>query len=213
MTFLKTATSAAALAIFASASAADTARIAAGLSIFGPTVEAQIPITDKVTLRGSIAGGLSASGTTTADGLDYTMNANLGATTLMATYHLPVGMRVSGGFLLSNTSLSGSVTGSAGDTVGGVVVPSAFSISSNAEFANSFAPMATVGFDIPVFGMVLSTDAGLVNTGGFDVTLTETTATPIIPSGDLTTAEATIESELSGYDYIPYVSLMVGKWF
>lgn len=213
MTFYKTAVTAATLAIAATASAADTARVAAGLSMFGPTVEAQIPVTDSFTVRGSLATGLSASGTTTADGLDYSVDATIGATTLLATYHIPAGMRLSGGFLMSNTSINGSVAGSAGDTVGGVVVPSAFSIDSNTQFANSVSPMATVGFDIPVFGLVLSTDAGIVKTGGFDVSLTETTAVAVIPTGDLATAEATIESELSQYDYIPYVSMMIGKWF
>jgi len=214
MTFQKTAVTAAALAILASASAAqDAARVGVGFSMFGPMVEGQFAISDSFTVRGAFAGGLSGSGTTTADGLDYSMNANIGATTLLGTYHLPAGMRLSGGVLMSNTSLNGSVAGSAGDLVGGVPVPSAFEITSSAEFANGLAPMATVGFDIPVFGFVMSSDVGLVRTGGVNVTLTETTGGGnVIPPADLTTAETTIESELD-HDYIPYVSFMVGKWF
>ncbi len=216
MTFHKTAIIAGALAISATVSAADSARVGAGFSMFGPTVEAQFPVTDSITIRGSLAAGLSATGTTTADGLDYAVDASLGATTLMATYHLPVGMRVSGGFLMSNTSINGSVSSGGGDTVGGFVIAHPFTVESKTEFANSISPMATFGFDIPVLGMVLSTDIGFVNTGGFDVTLTETTATPVISAVDataLSTAESTIESELSQYEYIPYVSLMLGKWF
>ena len=213
MNFKKTALGAASLAILATASAAqDSARISAGLSMFGPTVEGQFAVTDSVTVRGSFAGGLSGSGTMTADGLDYAVNANIGATTLMGTYHLPAGMRLSGGVLMSNTTLNGSVSGSAGDLIGGVPATGNFTVESSAEFANSLAPMATFGFDIPILGFVMSTDAGLIRTGGVNVTLTETTATPIIPSGDLTTAETTIESELD-HDYIPYVSFMVGRWF
>ena len=216
MTFLKTAVTAAALAILASASAAqDAARVGVGFSMFGPTVEGQFAISDSFTVRGAVAGGLSASGTTTADGLDYSINANIGATTLLGTYHLPAGMRLSGGVMLPNTSIGGSVSGSATDEIGGFVIGSPFEVSSNTEFANSIAPMATVGFDIPVFGFVMSSDIGLVRTGGVDVTLTETTATPVIdgffPTA-LSTAETTIETELD-HDYIPYVSFMVGKWF
>ena len=204
MNFKKTAVTAAALAILATgATAQDSARVGVGFSMFGPTVEGQFAISDSLTIRGAVAGGLSGSGTTTADGLDYSMNANIGATTLLGTYHLPAGMRLSGGVLMSNTSFNGSVAGSAGDLVGGVPVPSAFEISSSAEFSNSLAPMATVGFDIPVFGFVMSSDMGLVRTGGVDVTLTETTGGGnVIPAGYLTAAETTIESELDHY-YIP----------
>ena len=214
MNFRKTALGAAALAISTTgAFAQDAAKVGVGFSMFGPTVEGQFAITDSITVRGAFAGSLSASGTTTADGLDYSMSANIGATTLMGTYHLPAGMRLSGGILMSNTSFNGSVSGSAGDLVGGVPVPSAFEIASSAEFSNSLAPMATVGFDIPILGFVMSTDAGLVRTGGVDVTLTETTGGGnVIPAGDLTTAESTIETELA-HDYIPYFSFTVGKWF
>lgn len=216
MNFKKTALGAASLAILATASAAqDSARVAAGFSMFGPTVEGQFAVTDSVTVRGSFAGGLSGSGTMTADGLDYSATAKIGATTLMGTYHLPAGLRLSGGVMLPNASLSGTVSGSATDEIGGFVIGSPFEVSSNTEFANSIAPMATVGFDIPVFGFVVSSDVGLVRTGGVDVTLTETTATPVIdgffPTA-LSTAETTIESELD-HDYIPYVSFMVGRWF
>jgi len=186
----------------------------ASASVCGPTVEGQFAVTDSLTIRGSFAGGLSATGTSTIDGLDYSISADIGATTLLGTYHLPAGLRLSGGVLMSNTTVSGSVSGSAGDTIGGFTVPTgqSFTVESSTEFTNSIAPMATVGFDLPIFGFVMSTDAGLVRTGGVNVTLTETSASPIIPTGDLTTAETSIESELA-HDYIPYVSFTVGKWF
>ncbi len=215
MTFHKTAIIAGALAISATVSAADSSRVGAGFSMFGPTIEAQFPVTDSITVRGSIAAGLSATGTTTADGLDYAVDASLGATTLMASYHLPAGLRVSGGFLMPNTTINGSVSGSAGDVVGGYTIPAgqSFTVESTTEFANSLSPMATFGFDTSVFGMVLSSDIGIVKTGGFDVSIAQTAGTATIPTADLTTAETSIESELSQYDYIPYFSLMLGKWF
>jgi len=215
MIFQRTAIIAAAMAISTAVSAAETVRVAAGLSTFGPTVEAQVPVADNITIRGSLAGGLSATGTTTADGLDYSVDATLGATTLMATYHLPAGVRLSGGVLMSNTSINGSVSGSAGDVVGGYTIPAGqtFTVSSTTEFANSISPMATIGFDTSILGMVLSSDIGIVQTGGFDVSLAQTAGTATIPAGDLTTAETNIQSELSQYDIVPYFSLMVGKWF
>lgn len=214
MNFTKTAISAVVLALAATVSQAQDVRVGAGLSLFGPSLEAQIALTDSLSIRGTWSGGLSASGTTEADGLDYAVDASIGATSLLATYHIPGGLRMSGGFLMPNTTINGSVDGNVGDQVGGVPVTSSFSISSTTQFANDFAPMATIGFDIPMFGAVLSTDAGVVKTGGFDVTLTETTSGGnVIGASDLATAESDIEDELNTFDYVPYVSVMVGRWF
>lgn len=201
------------LAFAATVSHAQDVRVGAGLSLFGPTLEAQFAVTDSLSIRGTWSGGLSATGTTTADGLDYSVDATIGATSLLATYHIPGGLRMSGGFMMPNTVINGTVDGSTGDLVGGVPVTSDFTISSTTEFANNIAPMATIGFDIPMFGAVLSTDAGVVKTGGFDVSLTQTAGASTIPAGSLSTAETTIENELNSFDYVPYVSFMVGRWF
>lgn len=212
MTFIKTAVSAVALALAATASHAQEVRLGAGLALFGPSLEAQVALTDSFSLRGMWSGGLSATGNTTADGLDYSVDASIGATSLLATYHIPGGLRMSGGFLMPNTTINGTTSSAGGATVGGVVIPGAFDISSTTTFVNDFAPMATMGFDFELLGAVLSTDAGVVKTGGFDVSLTQTSGAAIGDS-NLRTAETTIEGELNRFDYLPYFSVMVGRWF
>lgn len=213
MRFL-TAATAAVLAVLGTSAASQETRFGAGMTMFGPAVEAQMKLGRNVTLRGTYAGGLSATGSQSADGLNYTMSGSLGGTSVMASYHLPAGIRFSGGYIFSNSSVTGTVSGNASDfgAGGGGALP--VSVQSDVSFSRSTAPITTVGVDIPIFyDFVLSTDAGIVWNGGYNVELTETTATPIIPAVDLDAEEAAIEAQLSNYKVFPYVSVMVGKWF
>ncbi|MDP7152599.1 MAG: hypothetical protein QGI08_05320 [Paracoccaceae bacterium] len=209
MRILKAA-SAAVLAVLGTTAASQETRFGAGLSLFGPAIEAQTKIGRNVTVRGIYAGGLNASGTQSADGLDYTLSGSLGGTAAMVAYHLPAGIRFSGGLMFSNSSITGTVTGD-GTDFGGPA--GAVTVESDVSFVRSTAPITTIGIDIPIFyDFVLSTDTGVVWNGGYNVSLTQTAGTTI-PAGDLANAEADIEDELSALGVFPYVSLMVGKWF
>lgn len=213
MTLLKTAAAAATLALVATTSHAEGMRIGAGLSMFGPTVEAQSRLGNAITVRGTYSGGISASGSQTADTLDYTLSGKLGGLSAMFNYHMPGGFRVGAGFFKSNSSVTGTVTGESGDTVGGSTIPDAFTLQADTTFARTYSPITTVGLDIPIFSdFVLSTDAGIVFNGGYAVDLTQTAGDPIGAS-ILAAGEQNIEDQLSSYKMLPYVSLMVGKWF
>merc|ERR1711916_418511 len=139
---------------------------------FGPAIEAQTKIGRNVTVRGIYAGGLNASGTQSADGLDYTLSGSLGGTAAMVAYHLPVGIRFSGGLMFSNSSITGTVTGTAADFGAGGGGSGTVSVQSDVSFKKSSAPITSVGVDIPIFyDFVLSTDAGVIWNGGYNVTL------------------------------------------
>lgn len=210
MKFL-TAATAAVLAVLGTSAASQETRFGAGLSMFGPAVEAQMKVGRNVTIRGTYAGGLTATGTQAADGLNYTMSGSLGGTSIMAAYHLPAGIRFSGGMLFSNSTITGTVTGD-GTDFGGPA--GAVTVESDVSFARSTAPITTVGVDIPIFyDFVLSTDAGIVWNGGYNVDLTQTAGAITIPAVDLDAAEDDIEDDLANYKMFPYVSVMVGKWF
>jgi hypothetical protein len=212
MTFLKTAASAATLALIATTSHAEGMRIGAGISMFGPTVEAQSRLGNAVTVRGTYS-GYGASGTQTIDGIDYTLSGRLGGLSAMFNYHMPGGFRVGAGFFKSTSSVTGSTSFDAGDEVGGFPLGEASSFEGKTTFARTYSPITTVGLDIPVFGdLVLSTDAGMIFNGGYNVDFTQTSGTDI-PGSNLSTAEQNLEDQLSNYKVFPYVSMMVGMWF
>jgi len=189
-------------------------RVGAGYSIFGPTIEAQTKLGRNVTVKGSYSSGIGLPGSYSTDGLTYTLSGKAAGMSAVASYHLPAGVRVSGGLFMSNSSVKGSVSGTLEDfQTGGGAAP--VSVESSVSFARTTAPLTTIGVDIPLFsGFVMSTDAGVIWNGGYNVNLTETTSGgDIIPAGDLSSAEAEIEAELSNFNFFPYVSLVVGKWF
>ena len=212
MNFLKTAAAAATLALIASTSNAEGMRIGAGISMFGPTVEAQSRLGNAITVRGTYS-GYGASGSQTIDGIDYTLGGRMGGLSAMFNYHMPGGFRVGAGFFKSTSSVTGTTSFEAGDEVGGFTLPGSASFEGTTTFARTYAPMTTVGLDIPIFGdLVLSTDAGMVFNGGYTVDFTQTSGTAI-PGSNLTSAEQNLEDQLSNYKVFPYVSMMVGMWF
>lgn len=214
MNFPKTLATAATLALAATTLNAEGMRIGAGLSMFGPSVEVQSRLSNAITVRGTYAGGLTASGTQTADDLDYSLSGKLGGLSAMFNYHMPGGFRVGAGFFKSNSSVTGTMTGTDGDQVGGTAISGDFTLQADTTFARSYSPIATVGLDIPLFAdFVLSTDAGVVFNGGYNVNLTQTSGATTIAASVLADGEKNIEDQLSSYNYFPYVSLMVGKWF
>lgn len=211
MNFSKTAAIAAVISVCGAAATAQDMRVGAGYSIFGPTIEAQTKLGRNATIKGTYSSGLSLSGTHTADSLDYSLGGKMAGMSAVASYHLPAGIRVSGGLFMSNSSVKGTVTGDGSDFGGPA---GAVTVESNVSFARQTAPLTTIGVDIPLFsGFVMSTDAGVVWNGGYDVSLTQTAGAVTIPAGDLASTEADIEAELSNLNFFPYVSLMVGKWF
>lgn len=214
MTHFKTLFGAAVLAFAATQSSAES-RVGAGLSTFGPTLEYQTAISDNFTVRGSWSGGLSLSDSGTVNSVDYTATGKLGGLTLTGQYHLPAGMRIGGGLFSSTSSLSGTASVPNGAPFGGGTATQDYSFSSVTTFQNSLSPMVNTGFDIPFFGgTVLSTDLGVIWTGGFDVEYTDTTAGGSgAPQGQIDTEEAALENSLSRFEYVPYVSVMLGKWF
>lgn len=214
MTYFKTLFGAAVVALAATQSGAES-RVGAGLSTFGPTLEYQTAISDNLTVRGSWSGGLSLSDAGTVDGIAYTANGTLGGLTLTGQYHLPAGMRIGGGLFNSASSLSGTANVPTGTDFGGIPATKNYSFSSVTTFQNALSPMVNTGFDIPFFGgTVLSTDLGVIWTGGFDVEYTDTTVGGSdATQAEIDTEEAALEASLSRFEYVPYLSLMLGKWF
>lgn len=157
---------AAALLALAAPLAADSS-VGVGVSTFGLNLEAQTRVAPMIGVRGAVMGGVDIDYEEMDAEVDLMGNVTLGGAALLVdAYPMGGGWRVSAGGFLTDSDLE--VIGSAEITKVGTV-----SVTSTAEFANEISPMLTTGYvwnASPFFS--LSTDVGLLYTGGIEVTYT-----------------------------------------
>ena len=160
-------TLAAGLALGAAAPALAENSVGVGVSTFGGNLEFQSRVTPSWGVRGLLMGGIDVDYEEVDGDTDLVGNVTIGGAAVLADYYPTMsGWRVSGGLFLSNSALE--LVGTA--DVDGVGTES---ITAEAEFANSVAPMVTTGYVWDMAsGFSLSMDAGLIYTGGIDVTYT-----------------------------------------
>ncbi|MDX8350400.1 hypothetical protein SLH49_20620 [Cognatiyoonia sp. IB215446] len=141
--------------------------VAFGVSTLGANIETAYRINPNYQVRGILMGGIDADFEETDEDGDFSGNVTLGGVALMGDFYpLQSGWRVSGGLLLSNTELSGSGTA---EVEGAGRVEADVS----AQFSGDINPMLTTGYDLGLGrGWSLNTEAGVIFTGGIDVTYT-----------------------------------------
>lgn len=138
-----------------------------GVSTLGANIETAYRINPSYQVRGILMGGIDADFEETDEDGDFSGNVTLGGVALMGDFYpLQSGWRVSGGLFLSNTELTG--TGTA-EVDGGLTVDADV----DARFAGDITPIVTTGYDLGLGrGWSLNTEAGVIFTGGIDVTYT-----------------------------------------
>jgi len=139
-----------------------------GASTLGANIETAYRINPNYRVRGILMGGVDADFEETDEDGDFSGNVTLGGVAIMGDFYpLQSGWRVSGGLFISNTELSG--TGTA-DVEG---VATSVDADVAAQFAGDITPMLTTGYDLGLGGgWSLNTEAGVIFTGGIDVTFT-----------------------------------------
>lgn len=170
----------------------------AGLTSLGPAIEGSYMLNDQFTARAQIIGGVSVSGTETAeiDGSDYDIDGDgsFGGVALLGDYYPTAsGWRVSGGLFISNTNLEAAFTG-----------PQTFD--AEIAFKREVAPMITTGYKFNLGNSWhLSTDAGVI--------ISELEAVTDSTDPDVLDEVASINDDLSEIPVVPHLSLTVGyQW-
>ena len=138
-----------------------------GLSTLGANIEAAYRINPTYQVRGVVMGGVNVDYEESDEDGEFSGNLTLGGVAVMGDFYpLQSGWRISGGLFLSNAELSASGTT---DVQGATDVDAEV----EARFASDIAPMLTTGYDLGFGrGWSLSTEAGVIFTGGVDVIYT-----------------------------------------
>ncbi|MEM6312107.1 MAG: hypothetical protein AAF754_18930 [Pseudomonadota bacterium] len=138
-----------------------------GISTLGANIEAAYRLNPTYRVRGIVMGGVDIAYDAEDASGDFVGDVVLGGVAIMGDFFpLQSGWRLSGGLFLSNAELR--ATGTAEVEGGGTV-----DADIDARFASEIAPMVTTGYDIGFGrGWSLNTEAGVIFTGGIDVTYT-----------------------------------------
>ncbi len=138
-----------------------------GLSSLGANVEAAYRLDATYRVRGVVMGGVDVDYDEANEDGDFSGNLTLGGVALLGDFYpLQTGWRVSGGLLMSKAELTATGTANLQDATN---VDTAVAV----RFARDIAPMITTGYDISFDdGWSLNTEAGVIFTGGIDVTYT-----------------------------------------
>jgi len=173
----------------------------------GATLEGAYRFNQNWTVRGVIAGGISANGTQSIDGVSYTTPGQLGGFALLADYSTgSSGFRVSGGAFVSNTNFSGSTTATAANPieVGGFTANSGETVSAEIEFTRKVSPILTVAYDWNNGRtFTLSGEIGAIGMGGMNVSVDA----PAIAANEVAAEVYNINDELSAFGVYPYLAI------
>lgn len=178
-----------------------------GISTLGANIEAAYRLNPTYRVRGIVMGGVDIAYDAEDASGDFVGDVVLGGVAIMGDFFpLQSGWRLSGGLFLSNAELR--ATGTA-EVEGGSTVDADI----DARFASEIAPMVTTGYDIGFGrGWSLNTEAGVIFTGGIDVTYTaEDPALQDALDGDADVQDV-VESAADLPIY-PYASLTVSFQF
>ena len=154
-----------ALMTIASSAASQDVALGLGLSSFGGNIELSSRIDPSFGVRGAYWGGTTIDYEDEDDGTSIEGEATLSGVALMADYYpTRSNWRISGGILFSNSEVSATGT----ENVEGTDI----SVTSTAEFANGVAPLIATGYEFELSPhWSLSTEAGVIFTGGIDVSV------------------------------------------
>lgn len=200
---------ASAIALLASTASAQDSnlRFGLGVSSMGGTLEGAYRFNQNWAVRGLIAGGISANGTQSIDGVNYATSGQLGGFALLADYYTGgSGFRVSGGAFVSNTNFSGSTTATNANPieVGSFTANSGETVSAEIEFTRKVSPMLTVGYDWNIGRtFTLSGEIGAIGMGGLNVSVDA----PAIAANEVAAEVNNINDELSAFGVYPYVAI------
>ncbi len=177
--------------------------IGAGISTMGIVVEPSVQTGPKTAVRIPLAFG-NANFSQTVDGIDYDVTGRVGGIGVLADYYPAAGaLRLSGGLFRSSLNADGRATGTVevgGTTYGGV------DIRTNGRPSQRIAPMVSVGYDGHLAsGWGISTDIGVMYTGGFEVSIDDVTGTA--SQADLDAEVNAVNDELSDYKVLPFIKL------
>lgn len=138
MKTLFAATALTALATTAAAQDMQDVTIGGGLSNFGLAVQGEFDVAPDIKARAIVMGGLTLDDTFELDEDEVDGEAQFGGFALVGDYYpLQNAWRITGGLFLSNTEISGTVTG---DQV----------YEGEVAFKNNVAPLIATGFSAPI---------------------------------------------------------------
>ncbi|WP_341367324.1 hypothetical protein [Yoonia sp. BS5-3] len=192
----------------ATAQEAGDVSVALGVSTLGANIEAAYQIDPTYRVRGALIGGIDFDYEESDDEADFEGSIELGGLALIGDFYpLQNGWRVSGGLLFSNSELS--ATGTA--DIEGLGEED---VTISAAFVNDIAPMITTGYDANFgdSGWAFNTEAGLIFTGGIDLSFdADNAAVQDQVDDDPDVQEA--QSDAEDITLYPYVSLSVSYRF
>lgn len=174
--------------------------VGAGISTMGLYVEPSIQTGPKTSVRIPMAFG-NGDFAQTIDGIDYDVSGRVGGIGILADYYPAAGsLRLSGGLFRSSLKADGRATGTV--DVGGTTY-TGVDIRSSAGPSQKIAPMVSVGYEGQLAsGWGLSTDLGVMYTGGFEVAIDDVTGTA--SQADLDAEVSAVNDELSDYTVLPF---------
>ncbi len=175
--------------------------IGAGVGTMGAVIEPSLRTGPRSGVRIPIGLG-SLSGSRTIDGIEYDVDTPLGGVGLIADYYPAAnGFRISGGLFKSSFEIDGRATGMVEvgqNTYAGV------DLRANIKPSLSVSPVIAVGYEGALgAGWRISTDVGVLYTGGLDGTASEVNG--IVPQADLDAEISAINAELSSQNILPYI--------
>jgi len=183
------------------------ASVGLGFSNFGINLEAGYKINPSFRVRGALMGGVNFEYEETDIDGEVEGEFDLGGLALLGDYYPNQGgWRISGGLFFSNTELSTTGTSDIDALVDDTVTV-------DAEFANTIAPMITTGYDWAFAdGWALNTEIGVIFNGGFDLDVKGTNAADqAVIDDDADVQEA--KDDASDVSPLPYLGITVSYQF
>ncbi len=186
-----------------------------GISSFGLSFEGGYQFAPEFRARGGWMGGVNVDETRTEDGNTFDVDAEIGALTMMVDYSpVDAGWRMSGGVLVSRTTIDSTVRGAAGDPIeyNGQSFSSGVA-ESLIEFKRSVSPVVTAGYEYPISdNWVLSGEIGAVFIGGVDVEVTGDSA-ELQDAIDNDEDVKSMREDLADVSIYPYINIAMGYRF
>ncbi len=183
-----------------------------GGSSLGGTLQAQIPMSQTVFVRGIWATGAGGDGARNDTGFTYNYDLNLGGAAVVLDYYPSAkGFRASAGLFKSNSGAQ-IVANIDGDRVGSTVYSNG-QITGDIRFRHETAPMLGLGYDFARGNrFAFGAEIGGIFIGGLDAIGRSTGATTINQT-DIDAEINDIKNEVGDLQIYPYISLMANFRF
>jgi hypothetical protein len=192
-----------------------SARVAAGLSTFGPTAEVAYRYDPQMSIRGVIAGGFEFERDVSFDGEEFRATYGPQSIAALFDFHTSLGgLRFSAGMSYAMPNVDASKLIVSSIDIGGTTVSAGTNVSVSVRPERQVAPMFTLGYDQPLGERwVLSGELGAIFNSGYDVTLTEDSGT--VSQAEIDAEIRQIEDDINSVLGVatPYISVMLGYRF